>query len=46
MSILLATYNHKDYVLNRLNSIKNQTYKNLEIIISDDCSKNGTQKII
>jgi glycosyltransferase involved in cell wall biosynthesis len=29
-----------------LNSIKSQTYKNLEIIISDDCSKDETQKII
>jgi glycosyltransferase involved in cell wall biosynthesis len=46
VSVLIATYNHKNYILECLNSIKNQTYKNLEIIISDDCSKDGTQKII
>ena len=46
VSILIATYNHKNYILECLNSIKSQTYKNLEIIISDDCSKDETQKII
>ena len=43
---MIATYNHKNYILECLNSIKSQTYKNLEIIISDDCSKDETQKII
>lgn len=43
---MVATYNHKNYIVDCLNSIKNQTYKNLEIIISDDCSEDGTQKII
>ena len=46
VSILVATYNHKNYILDCLNSIKNQTYKNLEIIISDDSSKDDTDKII
>ena len=46
VSILIATYNHKNYILECLNSIKSQTYKNLEIIISDDCSEDGTQQII
>ena len=32
--------------MNCLNSIKNQTYKNLELIISDNSSKDGTDKII
>jgi glycosyltransferase involved in cell wall biosynthesis len=43
---LIGTYNHKNYIFECLNSIKNQTYKNLEIIISDDCSKDETQKVI
>ena len=46
VSVLLATYNQKNYVLECLNSIKNQTYKNIELIISDDSSKDGTEKII
>jgi len=46
VSVLVATYNQKSYILECLNSIKNQTYKNLEIIISDDCSNDGACKII
>ena len=46
VSVLIGTYNHKNYIFECLNSIKNQTYKNLEIIISDDCSKDETQKVI
>ncbi len=46
VSVLLATYNQKNFILDCLNSIKNQTYKNIEVIISDDSSKDGTDKII
>lgn len=41
VDILLTTYNSKiEYLKEQLDSILNQTYKNLKLIISDDCSPN------
>jgi len=39
---LVITYNSEKYVIETLNSIKNQTYNNLELIISDDNSQDNT----
>lgn len=44
-SIVVITYNFEKIILECLESIKNQTYKEFEIIISDDCSKDDTIKI-
>ena len=41
VSVIIPTYNRFKYLLNTLQSIKNQTYKNIEIIIVNDGS---TQK--
>ena len=46
VSVALMTYNQEKYVKEALLSILNQTYDNLEIIVSDDCSKDGTWGII
>jgi glycosyltransferase involved in cell wall biosynthesis len=46
VTIILATYNQKSYVVNALDSILNQTYKNLEIIICDNGSTDGTKVLI
>lgn len=46
ISVALMTYNQEEYVKEALLSILNQTYDNLEIIVSDDCSKDGTWGII
>lgn len=46
VSIVLCTYNGEKYLEEQLNSIINQTYKNLEIIISDDCSTDNTISIL
>lgn len=45
VSIIVITYNSSKYVLETLESIKNQTYDNLELIISDDCSTDNTKEI-
>ena len=46
VSVLLAVYNNKDDVLNAIQSIINQTHTDWELIIIDDCSMDGTNKII
>jgi len=46
VSIVFTSYNHKDYLKQALDSLINQTYSNLEIIIVDDCSTDGSQEIL
>lgn len=45
VSVVVITYNSSKYVLETLESIKNQTYKNIELVISDDCSTDETVAI-
>ena len=44
--ILMATYNGQKYLKCQLDSIIQQTYRNWQLIIRDDCSKDNTVKII
>ena len=46
VDVLLATYNGEKYVAEQIDSILNQTYKNIHLIISDDCSKDNTSEIL
>jgi len=46
VSIAMATYNGETYLHEQINSILNQTYSNLEIIICDDCSIDATRPIL
>ena len=46
VSIVVITYNSSKYVLDTLQSVYNQTYKYLELIISDDCSSDNTVAIV
>ena len=36
IDILLATYNGEKYLKEQIDSILNQTYKNIRLVISDD----------
>ena len=45
VSCAVLTYNSASTVLETLDSIKEQTYRNIELIISDDCSKDNTVDI-
>lgn len=45
ISIVVVTYNVSKYVLETLESIKEQTYNNIELIITDDCSTDKTVEI-
>ena len=46
IDILMATYNGEKYLKEQIESILNQTYKNIRLIISDDCSKDNTTEIL
>lgn len=46
IDILMATYNGEKYLREQIESILNQTYKNIRLIISDDCSSDKTREII
>ena len=46
VSIVFTSYNHKEYLKQALDSLINQTYPNLEIIIIDDCSTDGSQEVL
>lgn len=46
LSVIVTTYNRANYLKECISSIQVQTYKNLEIIVIDDCSKDNTQDII
>lgn len=45
ISICIPTYNGEKYLQEALDSVKNQTYKNIEVIISDDQSQDRTIEI-
>jgi len=46
VSVIIATYNRAEYIKKAINSALEQTYKNIEIIIVDDGSKDSTKEVI
>ena len=46
VSVSVLTYNAALYVEETLESIFNQTYENIELIVSDDCSRDNTIEIV
>lgn len=46
VSVIVPNYNHASYLKQRLESVFNQTYKNFEVIILDDCSDDNSREII
>jgi glycosyltransferase involved in cell wall biosynthesis len=46
ISILIATYNQPEFILQAVNSCLKQDYNNLEIIISDDSLNNITELLL
>ena len=45
ISVIVAVYNVKEYLENCIESIIKQTYNNIEIILIDDGSYDGSEKI-
>ena len=46
ISVLMATYNGSQFIIEQLDSIKNQTFQPDEVIICDDCSTDDTVSIV
>lgn len=46
IDILMATYNGEKYLREQIDSILNQTFKDFNLIICDDCSKDSTWEIL
>ncbi|MBQ8272613.1 MAG: glycosyltransferase [Tidjanibacter sp.] len=42
VSVVILTYNDAPFIEETLNSVKDQTYKNIELVVSDDCSTDDT----
>ena len=46
VSVCIPTYNGSEYIVEALESVLNQTYKNIEIIVSDDKSSDKTLDLV
>ena len=45
VSVITATYNRVDQIEKIINSLENQDYKNIELIVCDDNSTDGTESL-
>lgn len=46
VSVILCVFNGEKYLRESLQSIENQTYKNIEVVLVDDCSTDSSMTII
>jgi glycosyltransferase involved in cell wall biosynthesis len=46
ISIIIPTYNRSHLILKTLNSIKNQEFRNYEVVIVDDGSNDNTKEVV
>lgn len=46
VSVMVVTYNQENFIRECLDSILIQDYENIEIVVADDCSTDGTREIL
>jgi glycosyltransferase involved in cell wall biosynthesis len=46
VSVIIPNYNHGDYLRRRIETVLNQTYQDIEVIILDDSSSDNSRDII
>lgn len=46
VSVSVVTYNSENTIIETLDSIYAQTYSHIELIVSDDCSSDGTTELV
>lgn len=46
VSIIMTTFDSKETIHYALRSLQEQTYQNLQIIVVDDCSRDGTLEVV
>ncbi|MBR4694989.1 MAG: glycosyltransferase, partial [Selenomonadaceae bacterium] len=46
VSVILSSYNHADYVAEAIESVLGQTFRDLELLVYDDGSTDGSADVI
>ena len=46
VSVIIPNYNHAPFLVERIESVLNQSYPDFEVIILDDCYTDSSKEII
>ena len=46
VSVVVASYNHAEFLVQRMESLIDQTYQDIEILVIDDCSTDNSVEVL